>query len=214
MTLLVDAGVTDDAQQKIYLTNGLKDAHKKKVDTCPWVFREADFDRCVELCRSFDLQNLQNSLPTTSGSAPSTAANNIDGMDWMPTVAAGQSNGYHRQQSNQGNQGRQDYQRQSNPGQPNAPRAKWVNKEELQHRKALGLCMRCGSSEHRGRKCPYQPAIRPDSNGNGNGSGYRPHRPVAAPVLDNPAVPPPQMPPSQMLAGPPNPGNSENEMLL
>lgn len=40
-------------------------------------------------------------------------------------------------------------------------RAKWVTREELDHRRQDGRCLRCGSSEHHVKTCPYLPPQRP-----------------------------------------------------
>jgi len=46
-------------------------------------------------------------------------------------------------------------------GDRNKRRAKWVTKEELGRRRANGWCVRCGSSSHFRRACPYAPAQHP-----------------------------------------------------
>ena len=209
MTLLVDAGVHDDTQKKLYLTKGLRDVHKRKVDFSPWVFREADFNRCVELCRSFDLQD---NFPN-----PNPAANEVDTMDWTPTAAAGQWRGrgpapqwrgqapredrhgpapqWRGQAPQWRGQGRpQDQPPQGEP--PQAPRARWVNRDELLRRR--NLYIRCGTTEHFYQECPFR-AAQPPSNSNGYGSnnGARGRnsggfsdwsRPFVAPVTDEPPV--------------------------
>ena len=40
-------------------------------------------------------------------------------------------------------------------------RAKWVDREEINKRKELGRCLRCGASGHRVKSCPYAPARLP-----------------------------------------------------
>ena len=212
MTLLVDAGVTDDTQKKLYLTGGLKDAHKKKVDNSPWVFREADFDRCVELCRSFDLQNTLPQATPTNPAGP----RDVDAMDWTPTVAAGYAGQGQTYPNGQGRQNRNNSQGNRFLPHPDAPRARWVSRDEILRRREQWLCIRCGSSEHRTGMCPYQPAQRPGGNGrngrpgNTSGNGGRPNRP-SAPMLEVAATttaPPPQLTPP---ASPLTLDSSENE---
>lgn len=47
---------------------------------------------------------------------------------------------------------------------PSGRRAKWVAHDEIEKRKASGLCIRCGASGHRINSCPVLPARRPQAN--------------------------------------------------
>lgn len=61
---------------------------------------------------------------------------NPDAMDWEPTTRTQQTRPMGTQ------------------------RATWVTKDVINHRRANGLCLRCGNKSHMIAKCPLQPAIR------------------------------------------------------
>lgn len=47
---------------------------------------------------------------------------------------------------------------------PSGRRAKWVPRSEIDRRRQSGLCLRCGDSRHRIRRCPHDPAVNPNAS--------------------------------------------------
>jgi hypothetical protein len=150
--LLLEAGGHgwDDDVKKGYLRAAVNQALRDKLIT---IEERPTYDAyCLQVKNIADRLAEFKRISNTRGGYGQSSFNNVgdsgkdhtktagDMMDWEPTASRST---------------------QSAHGKTNGKRARWVTREELEHRRKDGKCLRCGATGHHVRQCPFLPAQRP-----------------------------------------------------